>query len=418
MGSNDDVSTPAIVMIANGAATPLMLPANADLGRVVKAEGTTHEIVDERMSRDHATVRWDHGTWTIHDLDSSNGTYVNAERVHGEVKRRGDVVVRLGHTIFVLVADGRGHPGISDGSVVGPELARVYDQIRRLAQQGAGLLMVQGGAGSGKQYAARVYHAASPRSGPFNTVNCLGLQGVADRLIFGGKKGVVEMIGHLQMARGGTLYLAGLGDLDPAAQGSLVKLLAQRESGAIDTNIVCSGYDLRLAVADHRVREDLAEKLSSFTVVLPPLRTRRVDLIRLMQLEAAEFGRSHGVELELHPRLIEACVVRPWPGNVRELRAAVTFAASRAIADRRTLLRPEDLLDAAGLPPGASSAETAVERKSGGPIEHTPASLTSTLQRADGSLAVAARMLNLHRTQLAKLLEDAGIAYEGLAHDG
>lgn len=417
MGSNDDVSTPAIVMIAFGAATPLMLPANADLGRVVRAEGATHEIVDERMSRDHATVRWERGTWTIRDLDSRNGTYVNAERVHGEVKRRGDVVVRLGHTIFVLVADGQGHPGISDGTVVGPELARVYDQIRRLAQQGAGLLMVQGGAGCGKQYAARVYHAASPRSGPFNAVSCLGLQGVADRLIFGGKKGVVEMIGQLQMARGGTLYLAGIGDLDPAAQGSLVKLLAGRESGAIETNIVCSGYDLRLAVADNKVREDLAERLSKFSVVVPPLRTRRVDLIRLMQLEAAEFGRSRGVELELHPRLIEACMVRPWPGNVRELRAAVTFAATRAIADHRTLVRPEDLLDTAGLPPGTNSAETAVERKSAGPIEHTPASLAETLRRANRSLAVAARMLNLHRTQLAKLLEDAGIAYEGLAHD-
>jgi transcriptional regulator with GAF, ATPase, and Fis domain len=81
------------------------------------------------------------------------------------------------------------------------------------------------------------------------------------------------------------------------------------------------------------------------------------------------------------------------------------------------VLRPEDLLDTAGLPPGASSAETSVERKSGGSITHTPTSLAETLRRANGSLAVAARMLNLHRTQLAKLLEDAAIPYAGLAHD-
>lgn len=416
MGSNDD-ATPAIVMIVHGVAPPLLLPANADLGRVVKVEGATHAITDERMSRDHATVRWAQGTWTIRDLDSSNGTYVNAERVHGEVKRRGEVVLRLGHTIFVLVADGRGHPNNSEGStVVGPELARVYDRIRQLAQQG-GLLMVQGGAGSGKQCAARVYHAASPRSGPFHTVSCHGLQGVADRLIFGGKKGVVERIGHLQMAHGGTLYLAGIGDLDPAAQGSLVKLLAQRDAGVLDTNIVCSGYDLCLAVADTSVRADLAERLSEVAVVLPPLRSRRVDLIRLIQLETTEVGRARGVTLQLHPQLIETCAIRPWPGNVRELRDAVRAAASRAIEDHRTLVRPEDLLDTAGLPPGASSAETAVERKSGGSLEHTPASLATTLQRAGGQLAVAARMLNLHRTQLAKLLEDAAIPYDGFAHD-
>jgi hypothetical protein len=138
MGTNDDVSTPAIV-IAHGVASPLLLPANADLGRVIEAAGATHEIADERMSRDHATVRWAQGTWTIRDLDSRNGTYVNGERIHGEVKRRGDVVVRLGHTIFVLVADGQGHPGFADrGAVVGPELARVYDQIQQLARQGAG----------------------------------------------------------------------------------------------------------------------------------------------------------------------------------------------------------------------------------------------------------------------------------------
>jgi DNA-binding NtrC family response regulator len=417
MGTNDDVSTPAIV-IAHGVASPLLLPANADLGRVIEAAGATHEIADERMSRDHATVRWAQGTWTIRDLDSRNGTYVNGERIHGEVKRRGDVVVRLGHTIFVLVADGQGHPGFADrGAVVGPELARVYDQIQQLARQGAGVLMVQGGAGSGKQCAARVYHAASPRAGgPFNVVSCQGLQGVADRLIFGGRKGVVESIGQLQMARGGTLYLAGIAELDPAAQASLVKLL-ERKAGTIDTNIVCAGSELRTAVADAKVREDLAAALAPFSVALPPLRSRRVDLIRIVQLEAAEVGQTHGATLELHPRLIEACAIRPWPGNVRELRAAIAFAASRALADQRTVLRPEDLLDTAGLPPGASSAETSVERKSGGSITHTPTSLAETLRRANGSLAVAARMLNLHRTQLAKLLEDAAIPYAGLAHD-
>lgn len=418
MGTHDDVSAPAIVMIAKGVASPLMLPANADFGRVISAAGATYEIGDELMSRDHATVRWKDGVWTIRDLDSSNGTYVNGERLHGEVKRRGDVVVRLGHTILVLVADGQGHPGTTDGAtVVGPELARVYDQIRRFAEEGAGLLLVQGGPGSGKQQAARVYHAASSRSGPFLVVSCQALQGVADRLIFGGKKGVVEMIGHLQMARGGTLYLAGIGDLDPAAQASLVKLLAQRVAGSIDTNIVCSINDLRLAVANDKVRQDLADRLSQVSVVLPPLRARRVDLIRLMQLEAAEAGRAAGVELELHPRLIEACAIRPWPGNVRELRTAVTIAASRALADQRTLLRPEDLPDDAGLPPGACSEETAVERRSGGSISHTPALLAETLERANGSLAIAARMLNLHRSQLAKLLEDAAIPYVGLAHD-
>lgn len=414
MGSNDDASEPAIVLIA-GTAPPVLLPPDADLGRVIKTAGATRDIADERMSHKHATVRWAVGGWTIRDLDSRNGTYVNGERIHGEVKRRGDVLVRLGHTIFVLVADGRGRgsdgPATPDDTVVGPELARVYDQIRTLA--GGGVLLIQGGTGSGKQVAARVYHAASPHAGPFNAVACHALQGVAERLIFGGKKGVVDMIGHLQMARGGTLYLAGIADLDPAAQVSLHKLLVARDPNTIDTNIVCSSYDLRLAVADGKVREDLAAELSKVAVTLPPLRTRRVDLIRLIYLEAAEAGRSKGAEVELHARFIEACANRPWPGNVRELRAAVRHAVTRALADQRTVVRPEDLLDTAGLPPGASSAETAVERKSGAGIQtHSPEALAAALERSGRSLSVAARTLNLHRTQLAKLLDDAGIPYD------
>lgn len=418
-------ATPAMIMVAcNSAPASLVVPPPAELGRTITAAGASHEIADERMSRDHAKVSWDRGTWTIRDLDSRNGTYVNGERVHGEVKRRGDVVLRIGHTILVLVADGRGHPRISDatdanGSVVGPELARVHDQLQRLAHDGAGLALVQGGVGSGKQLAARVYHAASPRSGPFITVGCAAIHGVAERLLFGGKKGVVETIGHLQMARGGTLYLSDIAELDPTAQASLARLLAARDAGApIDTNIVCSGPDLRLAVSDGRLRPDLYERLSKLSVTVPPLRARRVDLARLMQLEAAELGRERGRALMLHPRLMETCLLRPWPHNVRELRAAIRHAGSRALADDREMIRPEDLLDSAGLPPGANSAETAVERKSGPSVPDLgPASLAQAMERANGSLAVAARALNMHRTQLAKLLEEAAIPYEGLAHD-
>lgn len=405
-GDDAASSQPAIVMVAsNLAVTAAMLPAAVELGRTVSHAGGTFELVDERMSKHHATVRWDQGSWVIRDLDSRNGTYVNAERIHGEVKRRGDVALRLGHTLFILVANGSGHPGTVDGGVVvGPELARVYDQIRRLAS--GGVLLVQGGAGIGKQLAARVFHAASPRAaGPFTSVNCGSLQGVADRLLFGGKKGVAETIGHLQMARGGTLYLSSISELDPAAQATLVKLLAQ----PLETNIVCAGHDLRMAVTDGALRADLYERLAKSAVTVPLLRARRVDLVRLIQLEAGD--------LKVHPRLIEDCLVRPWPGHVRELRAAIRQAAARALEDQRDLIRPEDLADAAGVPPGATSAETAVERKSGGATGHDAVSLAQAMRRANGSLVACARALNLHRAQLAKLLEEHGIPYEGLAHD-
>src|SRR4051794_38404401 len=115
-------------MVANGMAPAgLVLPSSAELGRRIAAAGGSHEITDERMSRDHAKVRWDRGTWVIDDLESRNGTYVNGERIAGSVRRRGEVIVRLGHTLFVLVGDGRGQPVRDGDPVVGPELERVLD---------------------------------------------------------------------------------------------------------------------------------------------------------------------------------------------------------------------------------------------------------------------------------------------------
>jgi len=147
-------------MVASGTApASLVLPSPAELGRNITAAGGIHEIHDERMSRDHAKVSWDRGAWIVEDLESRNGTLVNGERITGQVRRRGDVIVRLGHTVFVLLADGRGQPGTTMGDlVVGPELARVFEQVKRAADRGA--LLIQGEPGTGKEVAARLYHAS------------------------------------------------------------------------------------------------------------------------------------------------------------------------------------------------------------------------------------------------------------------
>jgi DNA-binding NtrC family response regulator len=228
------------------------------------------------------------------------------------------------------------------------------------------------------------------------------LQGVPERLLFGGKKGVVETIGHLQMARGGTLYLSALEELDPVAQATLVRVLDRED---LEATIVCGARDLGAAVREGQVRDELYERLKPVSVTLPLLRARRIDLVRLIQQ----------AELPVHARFIEACLGRPWPGNITELRTAVQHAVTRARDDKRDSIRPEDLADAAGLPLGAASAETAVERKSGGEIDLSPEALANALARAKGSLVGAARALNMHRTQLAKLLEEAAIPFD--AHD-
>jgi DNA-binding NtrC family response regulator len=388
---------------------------------MISAAGGVHEVADERMSRDHAKVQWDRGAWIIEDLESRNGTFVNGERIHGQVRRRGDVILRLGHTVFVLLADGRGQPGAThDQLVVGPELARVLDQVKRLARTGSTLLL-QGEPGTGKDTVARLYHASGPRAaGPFVAVSCKAIIGVADRLLFGGKKGVVETIGHFQMARGGTLYLSGISDLDQTAQAALVRLLDVRDAappGEADVGIVCGGHLLRVAVGDGKLREDLFKRLLETSVQLPSLRARRIDLIRLVQREVAAVGGESNVKLGSHPKLLEACALRPWPGNVRELRTAVRQAAAKALGDQREIVRNEDLLDTAGMPSGASGgAETAVERKSS-PEQIDKAAVIAAMERTNGVLVAAARALGIHKNALLKLLDEHGLAYETAIED-
>src|SRR5690349_13807415 len=87
--TEDEPAIPGIVMVASGPApAQLVLPVPAELGRRIAAGGKTHEIDDERMSRDHALVTTERGLWVISDRDSRNGTFVDGERVHGEVRRR------------------------------------------------------------------------------------------------------------------------------------------------------------------------------------------------------------------------------------------------------------------------------------------------------------------------------------------
>jgi len=417
----DDVSNlteapaavPAIVMVARGlVAAELVLPVPAALGRRIAAAGRLHEIDDERMSRDHASVTIDGGVWVISDRDSRNGTFVDGARLQGEVRRSGDVVVRLGHTVFILVRDGQGHGGEPPADqVIGPELARSYDKVR---QHAAGdTLLIHGESGSGKELAARLYHDAGPRkAGPFVAINCATIpEGVAERLLFGAKKGAfsgaTEAAGHFQMAHGGTLFLDEIAELDPAVQAKLLRVLETREVvpvGAtlgtpVEVGIVAATHRaLPEVVAERRFRDDLYYRLALTTVHLPPLRARKVDIARLVQREVAAASRTFAP----HAKLVEACCTRPWPGNIRELRGAVRQAVSEASAAGRDVVRLEDLAPTAGMPLGTDHVAVALAPMAVAPDKAT---VVAALERANHVISVAARALGLHRTQLYRLME-------------
>ncbi|HEY1557420.1 MAG TPA: sigma 54-interacting transcriptional regulator [Kofleriaceae bacterium] len=408
--------TPAAVVVACGTAPRSdVVPARGELEL-----GRTADLDDDRMSREHATVRNDRGTWIIRDCDSRNGTFVDGERVQGEVRRRGDVVLRLGHTVFLLVADSRGYDALGgdDGEhVVGPELARVYAQVRAHAAEP--MLLVHGESGAGKELVAKLFHDAGPHaSGPFVAVNCAAIpEGVAERLLFGSRKGAfsgaVDAPGYLASAHGGTLFLDEIADLDLAVQAKLLRVLEQHEvlpvgatsPVAVELGVVAASHrELRGEVAAKRFRDDLYYRLARVIVQLPPLRERKLDLCRLVARELA----ASEPRCSAHARLLEACCIRPWPGNVRELRGAIRRAAATARAAGREVVRVDDLPQDAGL---AIADEPQPSRTPPSP----PATLDkpavmAALARANGVVSVAARTLGLHRTQLYRLMDKLGIS--------
>ena len=420
---------PGAVLVFSPAAAPPRLLARGALELVLGhapsvvrgAVDPPAEIDDDRLSARHAAIARVGATWRIADLGSRNGTYVDGVRIHGEVSRAGDLVVRCGGTILLLLESERGHgqaPADDGASVIGPELATALAEIAEHAASPT--LLLHGESGSGKELAARRFHEAGPRAhGPLVAINCAAIpEGIAERVLFGARKGTYsgatsDATGCMQDADGGTLFLDEIAELDLAVQAKLLRALETRvivplggsKGVAVDLGIVAASHqDLRAAVAARRFREDLYFRLAHPAVRMPPLRERRADLPRLV----ARFLAAARADLQPHPRLVEACCLRAWPGNVRELRGALAQAASAAIRAGRAIVRAEDLPDDAGREVGATATSPApAPRASTG--ELTREALLAALDGAGGNISATARTLGLHRTQLRRLLQRHGI---------
>jgi len=370
---------------------------------------------DDRVSREHASIRYGVGRWTVTDLDSRNGTFVDGERTAKHITAD-SAVVRAGHTLCVLIADARQLVGeqvqIENDMVVGPTLANVLSRIRRIARV-SDTLLISGDSGSGKELAARTFHLASPNSkGPFVAVNCATVAtGVAERLLFGAVKGAfsgatADAEGYVQAADKGTLFLDELVELDSAVQAKLLRVFESKKVMALGASRsrpvdlrVCSAThaDLRTRTASGDFREDLYFRIGRPAVALPPLRERREEIPVHVCRELERIG------LTADPRLVERCLVLPWPGNVRELRGEVARAGHEAIADERSVVVVDDLSVVAGAAmagtPTAAEPATAPDKPR----------IEAALAAHKGNVSAAARELGVHRTQLRRWISRLNI---------
>jgi hypothetical protein len=369
---------------------------NLVIGRTVATASGRVVLDDDRLSREHAAIERVGAEWVIRDLASRNGTFVDGRRISEPVQVRGDVVVRCGHSVLLLVGDVRDRDRDLDlgDVIVGPELARIFAEAA-----GATALLVQGELGSGKKVVARHVHATGAHpGGPFVAVDCTA---------------AIDSVGALADAFGGTLFLDHVSELDLALQARLLRAIEGRD-GRVAV-VAASDRDLRGAVASRRFRSDLYYRLARTVVMVPPLRQRRGDIPRFVARAVAEVSAELGVELLPHPRLIETCCLRQWPGNVPELMKAVADAARAAHAASRDRVRPDDLPSTAGsiAVDESTTSTTTGPRPKVSPAEVDRTAVEAAMSASSGNVSAAARALGLHRTQLYRLLQRFGLDRPG-----
>jgi transcriptional regulator with PAS, ATPase and Fis domain len=402
-------------------------------GRTVVGRDQTCQAVlsGNEVSRRHAEFRVDGPLVAVRDLESRNGVYVNGVRISDQPLATGDVV-RCGEWIGVVVAGhGAGAPfgEIQPGWFGGGTLAAAVEPARRLAVELP--IIVQGETGTGKEGTARAIHAWSSRKGPFVAVNCAALPSeLAEAELFGYRKGAFTGAnqtspGLFRAADGGTIFLDEILELPLALQPKLLRVLEERRvrplgetrDVSIDVRVVTATQEpLTEAVATKRFRADLHARLDGLTVVLPPLRERREDIVPLFieLLRAHAGGRPPAVE----PKLAEALCLYDWPLNVREL----VLLARRLLGLhghepmlRKAQLPPRILTRAAAgtpddtnpsesgsAPVAASGGEKRARRNTGDQAEFE--ALTDALRRADGSVARAAALIGISRARAYRLI--------------
>ena len=309
------------------------------------------------------------------------------------------------------------------GGMVGrsPQMRAIFDAIRTVAPTPATVL-ITGETGTGKELVARAIHELSPRrAGPFIPVNCASLaEGVLESELFGHVRGAFtgalrDRDGLFQAAHGGTIFLDEMGDVSPAVQQRLLRVLQERDvtpvgstrTVHVDVRVVAAANgDLRERVASGRLREDLYYRLKVFRIELPPLRERRTDIPLLVDaaLERLRLAPAPARQAcsPLAMRMLQGYA---WPGNVRELFAVLESAAIMAAGGRIEAQHlPAEVRD---LVQGAPTGRERYAAQHSDDDERVQ--ILAALEKSDGVRARAAELLGMGRTTLWRKLKKYGM---------
>jgi PAS domain S-box-containing protein len=300
-----------------------------------------------------------------------------------------------------------------------PLMQRLFEVIPAIAVSPS-TVMITGETGTGKELMARTIHALSRRSeGPFVALNCGALPDtLLESELFGYKAGAFtgatkDKPGRFALAKGGTLFLDEIGEVSPALQVRLLRVLQERSFEPLGSTvtvhtdariIVATNRDLAELIRSGSFREDLYYRVNVVRIELPPLRRRKEDIPLLVEQFVIKFNRLHHATVRgISADALALLMAHDWPGNVREL---------ENIIERAFVLCPDGMIEPANLP----DEITLHRNRSDQPTSLQDArcqvesqAIRTALERNGFNRLAAAQELGMHKTTLFRKIRQLGI---------
>ena len=301
-----------------------------------------------------------------------------------------------------------------------PLMQRMFEVLPAIATSPSTVLIL-GETGTGKELVARTIHSLSPRNqGPFVAVNCGALPDtLLESELFGYKAGAFtdahkDKPGRFALAKGGTLFLDEIGEVSPALQVGLLRVLQERtyeplgatRSEAADVRvIVATNKDLAEQVRQGLFRDDLYYRVNVVRLELPPLRRRKEDIRLLADQFVARFNRLQQKSVQgIAAEALSLLMAHDWPGNIRELENAI---------ERAFILCGDGHIGIAHLPGELTTHGAATRADAGIRSAHDildAHAIRAALERTAFNRLAAARELGIHKTTLFRRMKKLGIS--------
>jgi sigma-54 dependent transcriptional regulator, acetoin dehydrogenase operon transcriptional activator AcoR len=387
--------------------------------RIVVGRGASCQVQFEgsSVSRRHCEVYRQGPIYAIHDLSSTNGTYLNGQLIKHAAIARGDVV-RMGEYVGVIgTIPARGDcvefSELQPGFLGGASLAKQLDAVRRVAMSKLPIMLI-GETGVGKEHVVRAIHGWTARTGDLCVVNCVSLRAdQAERELFGSFETASgndtnQHLGYFQRAQAGTLFFDEVGELALPVQAQLRRVLedgmftapGQSHGVPVDVQIVATSQrDLSELTARGEFRNDLYARLSGASITLPPLRERREDIAPTFVHFLAHYASSKPPTCSAE--LVEALCLYSWPRNVHELknlaRQLVALHGDAGVLECSFL--PTSIRGQRSASEPAPIGLSAANRR-----EHDLQLLIAALRRTEGNVKAAAASLGFSRQRAYRLM--------------